>query len=391
MAGLPRYFQDSGDAAAADQAVADKPMSRGLPSLADLRSSRKLRLWLPVAATCFVLLSISNRYDALSSIRSGWPETGQGVDDDGLTPSNGASVDWSRFAYTQYVTDSHYLCNSVMLFERLQHVGSRADRVLMYPRHMFDPNASEGDLGADGFLVKKARDEYGAHLVPIDVQRRDTDDSTWEASFTKLLAFNQTQYDRVLSLDSDSIVMQNLDELFLLPSCPVAAPRAYWLIKDKKKILSSQLLLVEPSKDEFARVMAQVDQAGSNDYDMEIINQLYLDNALVLPHRPYDLLSSEFRNQPDDHSRYLGTDREEWDPVAVLNEAKFIHFSDWPLPKPWITPKEHQWQEVQPECHERHGQESCIEREIWYGFYSDFIERRKVCSTVRYHYCCFPC
>ncbi|KAK4250207.1 glycosyltransferase [Corynascus novoguineensis] len=347
----------------------------GLPSLADLCSSRKLRLWLPVAATCLVLLSISNRYDALSTIRSGWPETGKGVNDDGLTPSNGASVDWSRFAYTQYVTNSHYLCNSVMLFERLQHVGSRADRVLMYPRHMFDPNASEGDLGADGFLVKKARDEYGAHLVPIHVQRRDTADSTWEASFTKLLAFNQTQYDRVLSLDSDSTVMQNMDELFLLPPCPV----------DEKKILSSQLLLVEPSKDEFARVMAQVDQAGSNDYDMEIINQLYLDSALVLPRRPYDLLSREFRRQPDDHSGYLGTDREEWDPVGVFNEAKFIHISDWPLPKPWIPPREHQWQENQPECHQRHGQESCAEREIRYGFYSDFMERRKrICGTTQW-------
>ena len=28
-------------------------------------------------------------------------------------------VDWSQFAYTQYVTNLDYLCNSVMLFERL--------------------------------------------------------------------------------------------------------------------------------------------------------------------------------------------------------------------------------------------------------------------------------
>lgn len=32
--------------------------------------------------------------------------------------------------------------------------------------------------------------------------------ATWAESYTKLLAFNQTQYDRVLSLDSDSTVLQ---------------------------------------------------------------------------------------------------------------------------------------------------------------------------------------
>lgn len=31
---------------------------------------------------------------------------------------------------------------------------------------------------------------------------------TWAESYTKLLAFNQTEYDRVLSLDSDSTILQ---------------------------------------------------------------------------------------------------------------------------------------------------------------------------------------
>ncbi len=37
-------------------------------------------------------------------------------------------VNWSRFAYVQYVTNSAYLCNSVMLFETLHRLGSKADR-----------------------------------------------------------------------------------------------------------------------------------------------------------------------------------------------------------------------------------------------------------------------
>jgi hypothetical protein len=36
-------------------------------------------------------------------------------------------LNWSDFAYTQYVTNTNYLCNSVMLFESLHRLKSKAD------------------------------------------------------------------------------------------------------------------------------------------------------------------------------------------------------------------------------------------------------------------------
>ncbi|KAK5633226.1 hypothetical protein RRF57_008940 [Xylaria bambusicola] len=152
-------------------------------------------------------------------------------------------------------------------------------------------------------------------------------------------------------------------------------PRAYWLFP-KEKILSSQLMLVQPSEVEFDRIMKQMESSGRNDYDMEIMNQLYADSAMILPHRPYDLLTGEFRS--DNHQNYLGTDREEFDPVAIFNEAKYLHFSDWPVPKPWIAMAEGVRQDKQPKCENKNGQEDCTARELWNGFYSDFTQRRTV-------------
>ena len=170
-----------------------------------------------------------------------------------------------------------------------------------------------------------------------------------------------------------------MDELFLLPSCPVAMPRAYWLYPDTK-ILSSQVVLAEPSEHEFARVMARVETAGRDDYDMEILNYLYGDAALVLPHRPYDLLTQVFRWEEGEHAKYLGDESEVWDPIAVFNEARFLHFSDWPVPKPWLETKKLRGQK-QPGCRVRDGVEYCVERDLWNGFYEDFMERRKVCGS----------
>ncbi|KAK1448576.1 glucose N-acetyltransferase [Colletotrichum cuscutae] len=309
------------------------------------------------------------------------------------------SVDWSRFAYVQYVTNKDYLCNSVMFFERLQELESKADRVLMYPSVMLaDPHEKEHeDSSDDAKLLILAREKYNVKLDPISVQHRTGSDrksplqdyhpgrqeltwssylATWADSFTKLLAFNQTKYDRVLSIDSDSTLLQHMDELFSLPSTPVAMPRAYWLHPDKH-ILSSQVILIQPSQVEFTRITSKINNAGRNDYDMELVNELYQDSAMVLPHRPYDLLTGEFSK--DNHQWYLGSDEEAWDPVAVYNEAKLLHFSDWPLPKPWLDAPENLVREREPKCVAMmDGLGSCAARDIWRGIYAEFRERRKV-------------
>lgn len=90
----------------------------------------------------------------------------------------GADIDWSQFAYTQYVTDSQYLCNAVMIFEALNRLGSRPDRPLLYPSYMLhDPSiASNDDLDREARLLLQARDEYDVKLTPIEVAHRETYD-----------------------------------------------------------------------------------------------------------------------------------------------------------------------------------------------------------------------
>lgn len=81
------------------------------------------------------------------------------------------AVDWSQFAYTQYVTNTAYLCNSVMIFETLHRLNSKPDRVMMYPSEF-----SLDENGAESRLLRKARDEYNVKLVPIKVQSRASGD-----------------------------------------------------------------------------------------------------------------------------------------------------------------------------------------------------------------------
>jgi hypothetical protein len=206
--------------------------------------------------------------------------------------------------------------------------------------------------------------------------------ATWSQSFTKLLAFNQTEYSVVLSLDSDATLLAHMDELFLLPRTPVAMPRAYWLPPTHPggpHQLTSSVLLLEPSVREFVRIETAVSHAGERDFDMEILNQLYNKTALVLPHKPYFLVTGEFRNnETTGHEAYLGGGQE-WDAKKVRKEAKYVHFSDWPMPKPWISAPGDFVVEKQPDCGvDGKGEGECGTREVWLELYRDFAARRKV-------------
>lgn len=111
---------------------------------------------------------------------------------------------------------------------------------------------------------------------------------------------------------------------------------------------------------------------------MEIVNKLYGKNCLILPHRPYDILTGEFRGKGR-HENYLGNSYEVWDPEKIYREAKFLHFSDWPMPKPWLYADEDIKNKTAPTCDKIDDEgDDCRARNLWLGFYSDFKERRKV-------------
>jgi len=83
---------------------------------------------------------------------------------------SGVDIDWSKFAYTQYATNVEYLCNAVMIFETLHRMGSKADRLLLYP-NKYSLDVSLGTV--ESRLLVKARDELNVTLKAIRVQHEN--------------------------------------------------------------------------------------------------------------------------------------------------------------------------------------------------------------------------
>jgi hypothetical protein len=275
------------------------------------------------------------------------------------------------------------------VFDALDRFGSKADRVLFYPEYW--DTRIESSKDRDSQLLVMARDKYKVRLNPIKLlsveglRTPDAPQRTWDKSVTKFMAFSLTQYSRIIALDSDITLLQHLDDLFLLPPAPIAMPRAYWYDHTPPP-LTSLLMVLQPSIKELEYFKEAISRGGDsalireNKYDMELLNERFGSNAIVLPHRPYALLTGELRAH--NHTAYLGNTDETWDPDTVIKDAKVVHFSDWPLPKPWVMWPLEGLAEMQPDCGgSKEG--TCRERVLWKGLYDGFREkRRSVCKLL---------
>jgi alpha-N-acetylglucosamine transferase len=106
------------------------------------------------------------------------------------------------------------------------------------------------------------------------------------------------EFDRVLGIDSDSAVLQNLYELFLLSASPLTLPYEYWG-EHKERQFSSQMMLIRPSEEEFVKIEA-VSEARSDEYDMDIIDKLYreksaTDSATAIQFNHWGIQAAELR------------------------------------------------------------------------------------------------
>lgn len=304
------------------------------------------------------------------------------------------SIDWSKLYYVQYVTSPEYLCNALMVWSEIEEIGSRAQRLMLYPSH-WDPNEIDDFDPAQGLtpiarLLQQASEQYFVKLHPVSVlHQNNTSQETWSDSYTKLLAFNLTSFDRVLALDSDGVVLQNLDSLFLLPPAEIAMPYVYWG-QPTGWAFSSQLLLLTPSASTFSKIETRIKNAAPDEYDMDILNSLFKSQILRIPQRPYNPLSGEFRRT--NHAAYLSSKSNpasaqtapQWDPELALSTAAYLHFSDWPIPKPWMRASQALLNTHMPKCRksEWFGATDCRDRNVWTKLYFDFAVRRmSVCGA----------
>jgi hypothetical protein len=107
--------------------------------------------------------------------------------------------------WTTLITNTKYLSGLITLDYSLKKQGSKYPLVALYT----DAFPAEGHAALEARGIPKQRIEY---LLPKAGKDYSNDPRFYDC-WSKLTPFSLVEYDRVVQLDSDMLVLQNMDEL----------------------------------------------------------------------------------------------------------------------------------------------------------------------------------
>ncbi|CAF1888357.1 unnamed protein product [Brassica napus] len=229
----------------------------------------------------------------------------------------------SKEAYITLLYGDEFLLGVRVLGKSIRDTGSDKDMVALVSDGVSD--YSKNLLKADGWKVEK---------ISLLANPNQVHPTRFWGVYTKLKIFNMTDYNKVVYLDADTIVVKNIDDLF---KCSKFCAN----LKHSER-LNSGVMVVEPSQALFSDMMRKVKTLSSyTGGDQGFLNSYYPDfpNARVFDP---SLTVEELRTRPVPDMERLSTLynadvglymlANKW----MVDESKLhvIHYTLGPL-KPW--------------------------------------------------------
>ncbi|MCV0397572.1 MAG: glycosyl transferase [Rhizobiaceae bacterium] len=173
-----------------------------------------------------------------------------------------------RRAYATLVTNADYAMGAEALIRSLRLTLADADIVVLYtgaaPENSLRPLVELGAMPrlvellptSDGFNERHARAKLHA-AAPFTKGGKPAFHTPLD-NFAKLRLWQMTEYDRIVFLDADTLVIRNIDRLFAYPEFS-AAPNVYESLADFHR-LNSGVFVAKPSEDTFEAMLDRIDQ-----------------------------------------------------------------------------------------------------------------------------------
>ena len=174
-------------------------------------------------------------------------------------------------AYVTLVTNADYAMGALALVRSLKLTGTQADIVVMHTggvgEHHLAPLSRLGArlLSADLLPTSDAFNErhqkQRLHSAAPFTKGAKPAFHTPLDNFAKLRLWERTEYDRVVFIDADALVLRNIDRLFSYPEFS-AAPNVYESLADFHR-LNSGVFVAAPSLATFDLMLERLDSPGA--------------------------------------------------------------------------------------------------------------------------------
>lgn len=177
----------------------------------------------------------------------------------------------ARFAFVTLVTNADYATGAAALIRSIRATGTQADIVVLHTGGVAGADVARlAALGArmvetallptsEAFNLAHGRDRL--HGVAPFTKGGKPPFHTPLDNFAKLRLWQLTEYERVVFLDADTLMVRNCDKLFGYPEF-CAAPNVYESLADFHR-MNSGVFVARPSEETFAAMLATLDQPGA--------------------------------------------------------------------------------------------------------------------------------
>lgn len=181
-----------------------------------------------------------------------------------------ARVAGARHAYVTLVTNADYATGAAALIRSVRATGTAADVVVLHTGGVGAADVARlAALGARmvatdllptsaAFNLAHARDRLHA-AAPFTKGGKPPFHTPLD-NFAKLRLWQLTEYDRVVFLDADTLMVRNCDKLFGYPEF-CAAPNVYESLADFHR-MNAGVFVARPSDATFAAMLAALDRPG---------------------------------------------------------------------------------------------------------------------------------
>ncbi len=234
-----------------------------------------------------------------------------------------------KISWISLLTNNEYLPGILVLNKSLEKVGTEIPLLLLL---------SSNISSRVRIILEKNNIKYKIITNDVNNPTNVNPAHRWYSTYSKLLAFNQTQFDKIIFLDADMLILRNIDDLFDMPH--MSAVDSGSMLPRKKELIhmNSGLIVIEPDNKLFKDMSEKIgkieklEPEGTNERpkygsDQDFLNayffdwtkktELHLDHKYNMIHYQLDEYNSCFNFTIEDGPR----------PISILHFASYI--------KPW--------------------------------------------------------
>ena len=180
--------------------------------------------------------------------------------------------------YVCVLSTNDYLDGCLVLSENLKHVNSKYSLLCLINEEIDNNTRKTLDKFDIEYKVLKK--------VNYDVDYNDFVQPYFKNTFDKLSVFNLIEYEKIVYLDLDLLILENIDELFDYNGLSMAKDYPF------SELFNSGVMVIEPNKNDYDGLIKNMKEKMKNkDHtsDQNIINEYFNDNINILP-QAYNLL-----------------------------------------------------------------------------------------------------